>query len=91
MINLKLSGDLMGRQVFRSLDLRGYKPHKAIVTILSAGRGPGRYAAVRRMPPRQAAAAAPYIGVKLRAGARLQPAGEGFLCRDKIETDIYLL
>ena len=54
----------MGRQVFRSLDLRGYKPHKAIVTILSAGRGPGRYAAVRRMPPRQAAAAAPYIGVK---------------------------
>ena len=75
MINLKLSGDLMGRQVFRSLDLRGYKPHKAIVTILSAGRGPGRYAAVRRMPPRQAAAAAPYIGVKLRAGARLQQQG----------------
>ena len=31
MINLKLSGDLMGRKVFRSLDLRGYKPHKAIV------------------------------------------------------------
>ena len=61
------------------------------MTILSAGRGPGRYA-VRGMPPRQAAPGAPYIGVKYSAGARLQPgAGEGFLCRDKIETDIYLL